>query len=257
MNRSEKMPVALIMYHSLINDIEKSGLYTILPEAFENDIKYLKNNGYNFITVTDVIDFVNGKRDLPDKPIMITLDDGHYNNYLYAFPVMKKYSARCVISVLGKPTDEEAGAEEEMSEYSSHLTWRQIREMYESGFVEIQNHTYDLHTKSDERIGTMKNDDENFEEYAGFLSADIMKLQNLLKEKTGIAPNAFTYPFGSISPESVEVLKSLGFEAAIAVDRQMNYIAVGDGEALYRLKRINRPHGPSSEEFFSGILFKD
>lgn len=247
-----KTPVTIIMYHSILPD--RFGEYVISPEQFESDIKYLSDNGYNFITMTELINFVNKKRaKLPDKPVMITFDDGYYNNYLYAYPIAKKYNACFVISILGYYTDANKEGEK-MSKYYSHLTWEQINEMNKSGLVEIQNHSYNLHKNSKARLGSAKSSNETAEEYKKFLTEDVMTLQKLLKKKTGIEPNTFTYPFGRISPESVEILKDLDFEAMLTCGSGINYVGKGDKELLYSLKRFNRPYGKSSASYFKGKL---
>ena len=89
-----KLPI--IMYHSLLNDSKLQNEYVISPEIFENDLKYLKNNGYSFLTVDDLIKYTSSDITLPEKCIMLTFDDGYYNNYYYAYPLLKKYNAKAV-----------------------------------------------------------------------------------------------------------------------------------------------------------------
>lgn len=249
-----KVPVTIIMYHSILKDGNKAGEYVISPTQFENDIKYLVDNGYSFITMTDLINFVKKRgAKLPDKPVMITFDDGYYNNYMYAYPIIKKYDGCLVLSILGYNTDINK-EDEKLSGYYSHVTWEQVKEMSKSGHVEIQNHSYKLHTNSNGRSGSMKKSNESVEQYKEFLTDDLMKLQRLLKENADIEPNTFTYPFGARSQESIDILKELGFEAALTCHNGINYVGKGDTELLYKLKRYNRPHGKSSADYFKDKL---
>ena len=80
---SVKLPV--IMYHSLLKDEKLQNDYTVSPTLFENDLKYLTENGYTTVVVKDLTDYVYGKKSLPEKCIMLTFDDGYYNNYYYDF----------------------------------------------------------------------------------------------------------------------------------------------------------------------------
>ena len=80
---SVKLPV--IMYHSLLKDEKLQNDYTVSPTLFENDLKYLTENGYTTVVVNDLTDYVYGKKSLPEKCIMLTFDDGYYNNYYYDF----------------------------------------------------------------------------------------------------------------------------------------------------------------------------
>lgn len=249
-----KTPITIIMYHAIMKDKSRSGDFVISPDQVESDIKYLKDNGYNFITITDLISYVNDVFFmLPEKPVIITFDDGYYNNYLYVFPILKKYDAKIVLSIIGKQTDINKEGEK-LSPAYSHVTWEQIEEMKKSGHVEIQNHSYNLHSLTGSRSAAMRKSGESIENYTEMLTGDLMKLQNLLKEKVNITPNAFAFPFGKISDESLEIIKGLGFDAALSCYEGINYIGKGDTELLFKLKRFNRPFGKSSESFFRGKL---
>lgn len=92
----EGIQLPIIMYHSMLRN--GSGEYTISPETFEEDLRYLKDNGYTTIYMQDLLDYINKQVPLPEKPIMLTFDDGYYNNYLYAYPLAKKYESKIVIS---------------------------------------------------------------------------------------------------------------------------------------------------------------
>ena len=247
-----KTPVTIIMYHSITRN--RTGDYFIPPELFESDIKYLKDNGYNFVTITDIINYVNRLISwLPEKAVVITFDDGYYNNYLYAYPVMQEHDLPFVIAVLGHYTDMNKEGDKMHEDYS-HLTWEQIREMDRSGIVEIQNHSYNLHTFEYGRVGSKRKHGESLEDYRKILTEDLMKLQELLKEHSDVWPNTFVYPFGSISPESVEILRDMGVKAALTASGGINYLKKGDEDLLFNLKRFNRPYGKSSEAFFKDKL---
>ena len=75
---SVKLPV--IMYHSLLKDEKLQNDYTVSPTLFENDLKYLTENGYTTVVVKDLTDYVYGKKSLPEKCIMLTFDDGYFYN---------------------------------------------------------------------------------------------------------------------------------------------------------------------------------
>ena len=93
----------------------------------------------------EVIDYVNGTGFLPKKPIVLSFDDGYYNNYYYAFPLLKKYNMKAVISIVGKLSDDFSQTPDENPSYA-HLTWDDILEMHLSGCWEIQNHSYNCHS---------------------------------------------------------------------------------------------------------------
>lgn len=249
---SEGYYVPVIMYHSILKDSSLQGRYVVSPLQLENDLKYLSENGYTAITVADLLAYVDEGIPLPEKPVMLTFDDGYYNNYLYAFPLMRKYGFKMVLSVIGKFSDDFSNTSDENA-YYSHCTWDQLREMELSGYVEVQNHSFDMHSTDKGRNGTKKNSWESVENYKEILSRDILKCQNYLVEQSGITPTAFTYPFGAISSESVSILKELGFKASFSCENKMNLIT-RDPECLFGINRFIRPSGEASETYFESTV---
>lgn len=249
---SEGYYVPVIMYHSILKDSSLQGRYVVSPAQLESDLKYLSENGYTSITVADLIAYVEDGIALPDKPVMLTFDDGYYNNYLYAYPLMQKYGFKMVLSVIGKFSEDFSETADENA-YYSHCTWDQLREMELSGYVEVQNHSFDMHSTDKGRNGTKKNSWESIENYKEILSKDILKCQNYLVEQAGITPTAFTYPFGAISSESVDILKELGFKASFSCENKMNLIT-RDPDCLFGIDRFIRPSGEASETFFESTV---
>ena len=95
-NDSVKVPI--IMYHSVMKSRKSLGKFVISPNEFESDLKYLKEKSYNTILMSDLIAYTKGEKDLPENPIMLTFDDGYYNNYLYVFPLLKQYESKIVLA---------------------------------------------------------------------------------------------------------------------------------------------------------------
>lgn len=246
--------VPIIMYHSILKNSDKIGKYVITPTELENDLKYLKEHGYSAINMTELINYVYNDADLPEKPVIITFDDGNLNNYLYGKPLLEKYGMKAVISIIGKYAEVFSSSNPPTTNiYYSYASWDQIKEMSDSGYFEIQNHTYDLHSITKKRNGAKRRKGESLEAYSNLLISDIGKLQEKLTEVTGIQPNTFTYPYGSISKESKDILKSLGFKATLSCAEGVNIIDKNKPDVLFGLKRNNRPHGISSEKFFKKV----
>jgi len=90
----QKNRVIILMYHRFS---QKPEPFKLQQSVFENQIKFLKKK-YNFISLKHYAEVLNGKRDeLPDNPIVITIDDGYWDNYTYAYPILKKYSVPATI----------------------------------------------------------------------------------------------------------------------------------------------------------------
>ncbi len=248
---SDAIFVPIIMYHSILNNSSRLGDFVISPETIENDFRYLKENGYTTILVQDLISYVYDNAELPDKPIIITFDDGFYNNITYALPLLKKYNMKAVVSVVGSYSQKFSEQDAHEVAYS-YLTWQDITDMVNSGYFEIGNHTYNMHSISSRR-GSTKKSGESMKEYSKALDNDILKLQNMLTEKSGVTPLTFAYPYGFISDESMPLLKLMGFKATLTCYEKPNYITKNP-DCLFGLNRYNRAYGISTEKFMKKAL---
>ncbi|MCI9015554.1 MAG: polysaccharide deacetylase family protein [Clostridia bacterium] len=180
------------MYHSILKS--RSGDFIVSPDTFEKDLLYIKEKGYTTITMQDLINYVYSDIPLPYKPIIITLDDGHYNNLTYIVPILKKYNMKAVISIVGEYTNSYTKTDEANPNYS-YLRWKDIIALSKSGYIEFQNHTYNLHSMINGRNGCMKKYTESIAQYSQLLENDIIKLQEEFKNYTRIYSNYFYLSF--------------------------------------------------------------
>lgn len=250
--KTDEREVLILMYHHILKDTSYHGKYVVSPSQFEEDLMYLKQNGYETVLIKDLIDFVYLKKQLPQKCAVLSFDDGHLSNYHYIFPLIKKSNDKIVISVVGKYTDNATDTEDRNVAYS-YLKWEDIKELDESGLVEIANHTYNFHNKN-KRMGIGSVTGETKEEYTKIINDDLEKLNKKIKEITGKEPLTFTYPFGKVVENSYDVIKKIGFKASLSCEEGINIIRENDKECLYMLKRYNRPAGISTKEFFKNIM---
>ena len=244
---SVKLPV--IMYHSLLKDEKLQNDYTVSPTLFENDLKYLTENGYTTVVVKDLTDYAYGKKSLPEKCIMLTFDDGYYNNYVYAYPLLRQRGMRAVVSIIGSQTAlfTENGEE---NAYWSHLRAERLRETED--VFEIQNHSWNLHEYG-ERRGCLRRSGEDEAHYAKLLHEDTEQTQQLIEEIGLPAPECYTYPFGACSEESERILREMGFLCTLGCEERINTVT-RDPESLYQLGRFNRAAFESTDDFLRRAL---
>ena len=240
----------VIMYHSVYDTVPQD--YIVTPKQFEADMEWLSKNGYTSATAEQVIAHAKGKYDLPEKSVMITFDDGHYNNLSQALPILEKYDMKAVVSIVGRYTDDYAKADPHCDAYS-YLTWDDVSELVASGRIEIGSHTYDMHSNDDCRKGCSKAKGESDEEYCRVLREDLALMQAETYANIGKAPVVFAYPFGCISREGMPVIRKLGFEMTLTCREGANYIT-RDTECLYGIFRYNRSGLYSTEEFMRKIF---
>ena len=243
----EVVDVPILMYHSILKS--RKGEYILSPDSLKNDLVWLKDHGYQSVFVSELIDFCEGRADLPEKPIVITFDDGHYNNYYYAKPIFEEMGFKATINVVGTYSEFSTTSGDFDNPNYSHLTWSEIKVLQESEYFEIGNHTYNMHNFKP-RYGIGKKPSEDYEAYKKSLTEDVSKLEDCFKDKCGFTTNIFAYPFGKYSEESYEILSGLGCKAFLTCNEGINHLTKGDATKLKHLKRFNRSGLMTTEEFF-------
>lgn len=251
--QGDKLPI--VMYHKLTANSRKEGRYTLTNEQFESDLRFLKERGYQTVTVSDILDYVDNGTALPPKPIMITFDDGFEAVAAYGVPLLEKYGFTAVAFIIGSVTDFYSLTDDHNLTYSC-LDWDAVRSLADADVIEIQSHSYDLHKNTRKRSGAKKMRGESLEDYRKFLTDDVVTMQNLMNENAGIVPQGFAYPFGSFSPESKGILAEMGFRAIFLCEERVNKIDRQSTDWLFSLGRYNRASGISSASFFAKMGIK-
>lgn len=247
-----KLPV--VMYHHITENPKKAGDYTVTTAEFESDLKYLKKFGYTAVSISELIDYIYSNKDLPEKPIAITFDDGFESYKALAMPILERYNMKSTVFIIGSTTQLYSEINDHHISYSN-LNWEAVKELAASPLCEVHSHTYDFHhNEKGERKGMNRLKGESEEEYGKVLSDDLMKLQKLFTEHGLKQPTAIAYPFGAYDKSTKSIIKSLGFKVSFTCEGRINTLKTGYGECLYNLGRYNRKSGITSEDFFSDIL---
>ena len=220
-NKNANVKIPILLYHDFVETVPDSDpdnfSYINTPQSYEENIKTLLENGYKFISFQELYDANNGKIELPEKPILVTLDDGYYSNYEYIFPILKKYNVKASIFIV---TDK-IGKEIDGKKY---LNWEQCREMQDSGLVEIFSHSK-KHVFYDKLPVRMIRD-------------DVIESYKIIEENLGSKKlKVFAYPYGAYTKETVWSLKLNGIDMQV-YDIGMNYSNDFDNDYI---KRINIP----------------
>ena len=242
--------VPVIMYHSVCN----TGVcrYVLSPEDFRADCEYLRAHGYETVFISDIVDFCDGKADLPPKPIVLTLDDGFYNNLYYVDEIAKEYGVKFTVSVVGAYIEKEEG-ERKRSPVYSYLNSAEIKTLHDGGRAEIANHSFDMHHSSTSRKGVRKKAGESAEEYEQAITLDSEKCRKLVFEACGKTMDVFTYPFGYSSRDTADIISRLGYRAILTCVNGINEFEKGSTRGLKSIMRYNRSGLIKTEEFFKKI----
>ncbi len=194
--------VPVLAYHRFA---ESASSKTIVEKAsFDQQMRYLKENGYSVITLENLLDFIDFASDIPPKAVVITIDDGWRSVYDIAFPILKKYGFTATLFLysdfIGSP---------------KALTWEQVRKMADYGF-EIQ-----CQTKTHRSLSRMKKN-ESFENYFAAVQQELRAPRRVIKQKTGRTCDCLAYPFGDTSPLVRAMLEQEGYRAGFTVKRGSN-----------------------------------
>lgn len=238
----------ILMYHHILKDTKKHGEFIISPDELEEDLKYLKKEGYTAVLPRDIMNYQKTGAPLPEKPIMLTFDDGHLSYLEYVVPLLEKYEMCALVSVVGAYTNDYTEHPDRAVAYA-YLDWNDITALSKSTHTEIGNHTYDLHKVANGRQGCARKKGETAEQHKKIFCADLLKMRKLIHDYTGTDADCFTYPFGFMCPETEEEIKNAGFKMSLSCTEGINKIS--RDSSLFKLKRFNRPHGRSAQEILT------
>ena len=175
---SEIILIPALIYHRVIS--KASSIYDFTPEQLEGHLQYLKEHNYSPITALQMVEMLTNTEQLPEKPVVLTFDDGHKSHYQSVFPLLKKYGYRATFFVY---TDVIAEKSEKQ------LTWDELREMSREG-MDLQSHT-----KSHPYLTQVKkNEDQAM--YLKRLEREIYGSKGILEEKLGRKVDLLAYPYG-------------------------------------------------------------
>jgi peptidoglycan/xylan/chitin deacetylase (PgdA/CDA1 family) len=173
---------------------------TVTPATFEAQMEYLARNGYRVLPLADLPAFLQGREPLPQKTVIITIDDGYRSNYDIAFPILRKYGFPATVFLYS----DFVGA-------SDAMTWAQMREMVGSGLIEVQPHS-----KTHANL-TLRLPGETDAKYRERIRREIEAPTSLIKDRLGLAAVSFAYPYGDVNEMVIELLTQQGTKLGATV----------------------------------------
>ena len=250
--KEEQVPI--LMYHHLHQEDEPVA-NAINVDQFEEEMAFLKEEGYTAVSFQELIDYVEEGRPLPRKPVCITFDDGYLSNYELAYPILQKYEMKATIFVIGWSVGVTDYYKDTQYPMTPHFNYEQAKEMVDSGLVSIQTHTYDMHQVEDYETGdkirrsAVKLPNETEEEYAAALTEDILRARSEIEAATGQPVNVLSYPVGTWDELSESLLKDLGIQVTLTTRPETATLVYGDPDSLRALPRYGVGYDTTLEEF--------
>ncbi len=258
----------VLCYHDVQEDVRLNpDPYAVDNAQLVAQFAWMKDNGYRVVSLDDVIAAREGRRALPAKAVVLTFDDGYRSVYTRVFPLLKLFNYPAIVALSGRWLDAAPG---ETVEYEGKqiarerfLSWEQIREMADSGLVEMASHSYDLHRGIPANpqgslipalIAHRYNNGRYEDEPARIarLRADFARNSTLIQSKAGRRPRVMVWPFGRDSIQAIAVARELGMPVTMSLVSGANNLK----DDLNRIRRDELVHNPPLRDFIS-VVSKD
>lgn len=194
--------VPILTYHNLGE--QAKGRLVLAAASFREQMRYLKTNGYRVVSLTDFIEFTRLNRQLPQRTVVLTFDDGYRAFKDHAYPVLKELGFTATLFIYTDWVGAGRGA----------LSWADLRELAAAG-MDIQAHSK---THADLR----RAQGETEAQYARRMQAELEQPQDLFNRNLGRRSRVLAYPYGRWEEGLLPKVKEYGYIAAFSVRRQGN-----------------------------------
>jgi peptidoglycan/xylan/chitin deacetylase (PgdA/CDA1 family) len=232
-------------YHRFVNKVRRPDT-EITPEAFEAQMKELKDRGVAVIGMQDFLAWKRGEKAIPPKCAIITIDDGYKSGYEVAWPILKKYGYPVTMFIYTE------GIKPGRFSGGESMSWEQLQEMRDAG-VDIQAHSVthqDLRKPPYDRFAKHKLTQQ---EYEPWLENEVAGSKNIIEQKLGVKANCFAVPYGFYNEHVKEVAKKAGYEALFTVyGQKLTYGSPLDSLGRYMIE-ANKPKVFAEAVNFGGM----
>lgn len=214
--RATLAKVPVFMYHDILP--EKEVFFDVTVAEFEQHLQLIKAQGLTPISYDQLVNHLRTGLPLPEKPIMLTFDDGYGGHYEYVYPLLKKYSYPAVFSVYTLNMGKDTGR--------THVSWEQLKEMAANPLVTIASHSVthpkDLRTLTDDQ-----------------LKIEIEQSKKILENQLGISIRYFTYPEGKYDQRVAKFVEKAGYRSALTMSDTDERFA-GASESMLAIARFGQ-----------------
>lgn len=233
---SNSKNLTVLSYHEVVD--AKNTLipnFAVTTHQFKTHLDWLQKNGYQFVSVDQVLAAQKGKKALAEKSVLLTFDDGYQSFYHTVYPILQQRKIPVLLSIVGawlapKPEQKIQFGDAEISR-EQMLSWKQLKEMQKSGLVEVGSHSYDLHhgivgnpqgntqpaaTTRLYQASTQKYESDR--DYAQRIQQDLIKNKQLFKKNGIQAPRVMVWPYGRYNQQTVKLAQQAGMPLSLNLD---------------------------------------
>ena len=247
--------VPILLYHNLVEDGGETSAMTMEAGVFAGQMQALREGGYTAITIDEMLSYVNEGAPLPEKPVLITFDDGYRSNITLAAPILREYGMKATVFVVGVTVGAET-YKDTGAEIFPHFTWEEALEY--ADVIDLQSHSYDLHRVEaldgeNFRFGAIPQEGESEASYIQLFREDFLQSKKDLEANTGKAAVAFAYPHGAKSDLTEVLLSEMGVTVTFGTEEGVNTLVKGLPQSLRGLLRMGVYQETTGEQLLSWL----
>lgn len=252
-------------YHDVEDDAADQRYLSVRTSALNDQLAWLRDNGYHPISVQQIVDAHAGKIVLPEKAVLLTFDDGYSSFYTRVWPLLERYKFPALWAPVGSwvdaPADQPVDFGGLKTARDKFATWEMVREVSKSPLVEIGAHTWASHygvqanpqgSKEpavanrlyDKNTGQYETDAQ----YEARINADLDRVTHKITEVTGKAPRAWVWPYGAANGTTLKLARQHGYEMAFTLNP-----GLANAARLDDVPRILISDNPSLRNFASQV----
>lgn len=243
-------------YHD-VEDVDPDQTFgSVRSDHLVEQFSWLRDNGYQPVSIEQILAAGRGGPALPDKAVLLSFDDGHRSFYTRVLPILKAFNWPAVMAPVTSWVDVPGGQDIDFGgkliERKHFLTWQQIAEIARSGLVEIGAHTDNLHfgitgnpqgneqpAAATHRYDPATGSYETDEAFKRRISRDVELITSKIRQATGKPPRVWVWPYGAAQGQALQVVKEHGYEMAMTLGDGLAY--VDDPMNVPRLLITNDP----------------
>ncbi|MGB6007136.1 poly-beta-1,6-N-acetyl-D-glucosamine N-deacetylase PgaB [Castellaniella sp.] len=258
--------VLTLAYHDIEDKDPDQRFLAVRTDLLVEQLQWLRDNGYQAVSVDQILAARHGGRPLPPKAVLLSFDDGYRSFYTRVLPILKAMHWPAVWAPVGRwistPADQPVRFGQIQAHRERFATWEEVRQAARSGLVEIAAHTDDLHhgitanpqDNQEPAASTYRYDPgtQSYETAAAYrqrIAQDVRRISQKIRQATGKAPRVWVWPYGAANGEALSVIRQQGYQMALTLDD-----GLGSLDQLMSMPRLLVSDSPGMSEFAASVL---
>ena len=256
----------VLAYHDVEDGAADQRYLSVRTSALNDQMIWLRENGYHPVSVQQILDAHNGGTALPEKAVLLSFDDGYSSFYTRVWPLLKAYNWPALWAPVGSWVDTPANKTVDFggltTERQKFATWDMVRELAQSPLVEIGSHTWSSHfgaqanpqgsqepAVANRLYNKTTGQYETEQQFYQRIDNDVAHITQKLTEVMGKRPRAWVWPYGAASGSTLSMAEKYGYQLAFTLSD-----GLGDIHNLRNIPRLLISGNPSIEQFAASVV---